>query len=111
MVLTLEQRVALAPRRLAHPIARLGLEQVDVGLRYGLGPDNQVRPEGAPDVAFTGGVANNLGIRKILEEKLGVPLLIPEIPQSTGALGAAYLARAAYKNSESEEGEIASGNR
>lgn len=64
-----------------------------------------------PDVAFTGGVANNLGIRKILEEKLGVPLLIPAIPQSTGALGAAHLARAAYKNSESEEREIASGNR
>jgi (R)-2-hydroxyacyl-CoA dehydratese activating ATPase len=46
-----------------------------------------------PDVAFTGGVANNLGVRRILEEKVGYPLLIPEIPQSTGALGAALLAR------------------
>jgi predicted CoA-substrate-specific enzyme activase len=49
-----------------------------------------------PDVAFTGGVANNLGVRQILQEKVGYPLLIPEIPQSTGALGAAYLARSYY---------------
>jgi len=45
------------------------------------------------DVAFTGGVANNKGVARILEEKLGVDLFIPEIPQSTGALGACYLAR------------------
>jgi (R)-2-hydroxyacyl-CoA dehydratese activating ATPase len=44
------------------------------------------------DVAFTGGVANNLGVRQLLEEKLGTPLLIPETPQRTGALGAALMA-------------------
>jgi predicted CoA-substrate-specific enzyme activase len=49
-----------------------------------------------PDIAFTGGVANNLGIRQILEEKVGMKLLIPEVPQSTGALGAAQLARSLY---------------
>lgn len=49
------------------------------------------------EVAFTGGVANNLGVKQILEEKLGVELIIPEIPQSTGALGAAYLALFAYR--------------
>ena len=45
------------------------------------------------EVAFTGGVANNRGVAQILGEKLGVDLFIPEIPQSTGALGACYLAR------------------
>jgi (R)-2-hydroxyacyl-CoA dehydratese activating ATPase len=47
----------------------------------------------SPDVAFTGGVANNAGVVLILEEILGMRILIPDIPQSTGALGAAYLAR------------------
>jgi len=45
------------------------------------------------DVAFTGGVANNKGVAQILAEKLGVDLFIPKIPQSTGALGACYLAK------------------
>jgi len=54
-----------------------------------------------PEVAFTGGVAKNLGIRRVLEERLGVNLLVPEIPQSTGALGAALLAQSAYHNNES----------
>lgn len=45
------------------------------------------------DICFTGGVANNLGIIQVLEDKLGEKLLIPEIPQSTGALGAAFLAK------------------
>lgn len=45
-----------------------------------------------PDVVFTGGVANNLGVRQVLEEKLGTTLIIPDMPQSTGALGAALLA-------------------
>jgi predicted CoA-substrate-specific enzyme activase len=43
------------------------------------------------DVAFTGGVANNAGVRMILEEKLKTTLIIPEVPQRTGALGAALL--------------------
>lgn len=45
------------------------------------------------EVAFTGGVANNRGVAQILQEKLGTDLFIPEIPQSTGALGACCLAR------------------
>ncbi len=52
---------------------------------------------GEPDIAFTGGVANNLGIRQILEEKLGVRLCVPDVPQSTGALGAAQLALSLYR--------------
>ncbi len=57
-----------------------------------------------PDVAFTGGVANNLGVKQILEEKAGIKLLIPQIPQSTGALGAAYLARKLYNDSKGKSG-------
>lgn len=44
-------------------------------------------------VCMTGGVAKNLGVVKALEEKLGVKINIPDEPQITGALGAAYLAR------------------
>lgn len=42
---------------------------------------------------MTGGVAKNLGVVKALEEKLGVKINIPDEPQITGALGAAYLAQ------------------
>jgi predicted CoA-substrate-specific enzyme activase len=44
-------------------------------------------------VCMTGGVAKNLGVVKALEEKLGVQINIPDEPQITGALGAAYLAQ------------------
>ena len=44
-------------------------------------------------VCMTGGVAKNLGVVNALEEKLGVKINIPDEPQITGALGAAYLAR------------------
>lgn len=43
-------------------------------------------------VCMTGGVAKNLGVVRALEEKLNVKINIPEEPQITGALGAAYLA-------------------
>jgi predicted CoA-substrate-specific enzyme activase len=42
-------------------------------------------------VAFTGGVAKNMGVRRALQEELGCQLLIPEGCQFTGALGAALL--------------------
>ncbi len=44
-------------------------------------------------VCLTGGVAKNIGVKKAIEEKLGVALLIPDEPQITGALGAAILAQ------------------
>jgi (R)-2-hydroxyacyl-CoA dehydratese activating ATPase len=43
-------------------------------------------------VMFTGGVAKNTGIKKILEKKLNIQLIIPFEPQVIGALGAAVLA-------------------
>jgi activator of 2-hydroxyglutaryl-CoA dehydratase len=45
------------------------------------------------DVAFTGGVAKNIGIKGFLETAIGSQLLVPEEPQIIGALGAALLAR------------------
>ncbi|MGE5531699.1 MAG: acyl-CoA dehydratase activase [Bacteroidota bacterium] len=45
-----------------------------------------------PEVAFTGGVALNEGVRAALVEVLGVPVTVPPDPQLTGALGAALLA-------------------
>lgn len=46
----------------------------------------------APAV-MTGGVAKNPAARKALEERFGIPLLVPEEPQLAGALGAALIAR------------------
>ena len=46
-----------------------------------------------PPVVFTGGVAKNSGMVKAMEVVLGIPVLIPEEPLITGALGAAILAR------------------
>jgi predicted CoA-substrate-specific enzyme activase len=44
-------------------------------------------------VCMTGGVAKNMGVVKALEENLGIKIIIPDEPQITGALGAAYLAQ------------------
>jgi activator of 2-hydroxyglutaryl-CoA dehydratase len=46
-----------------------------------------------PEVVFSGGVALNPCMVKLLGEKLGLPLRIPEYPQFVGALGAALAAR------------------
>lgn len=43
-------------------------------------------------VALTGGVALNLGVKKMLEDQLNVVIEVPEHPQLTGALGAALIA-------------------
>lgn len=42
-----------------------------------------------PPVLFAGGVAHNPCIRALLEESLGMPLMVPEQPDLVGALGAA----------------------
>jgi len=47
------------------------------------------------DFVITGGIAQNPGIVKRLEERAGLTALIPPTPQFTGALGAAWLAREA----------------
>ena len=45
------------------------------------------------ELVFTGGVAKNVGIKKALEDEIGLEILIPEEPQIMGALGAALLAK------------------
>lgn len=44
------------------------------------------------DVAMVGGVAKNTGVVKAMEKELGTKIIVPEIPQLTGALGAAIYA-------------------
>jgi len=44
-------------------------------------------------ITFTGGVARNEGVRKRLEQQIGVPVLVPEDCQMAGAIGAALLAQ------------------
>jgi predicted CoA-substrate-specific enzyme activase len=46
-----------------------------------------------PPLAMTGGVAKNPAVVKLMEERLGLPVLLPPEPQITGALGAALIAR------------------
>jgi activator of 2-hydroxyglutaryl-CoA dehydratase len=43
-------------------------------------------------VVFTGGVAQNAGVRRTLEEELKSKVFVPGECQFTGALGAALLA-------------------
>ena len=47
-------------------------------------------------IAVTGGVALNPAFRQYLSDQLGSELWLPEHPQLTGALGAAYLALESY---------------
>lgn len=44
------------------------------------------------DVVMTGGVAKNIGVVRAIEEKLGLKLMIPDEPQTVGAIGAARIA-------------------
>lgn len=46
-----------------------------------------------PDVAFTGGVAKNIGVVKAVRDTLGCDVLVPEDPLISGALGAAILGK------------------
>lgn len=45
-----------------------------------------------PDIVLTGGVAKNIAIKRILEEKIGFEIKIPPEPQIVGAVGAALFA-------------------
>jgi predicted CoA-substrate-specific enzyme activase len=67
-------------------------------IRRAAGMINRVSSEGA--IVFTGGVAKNPCMLKLLREKLGRSVLVPEAPQFVGALGAALLAMATDAMSE-----------
>jgi len=55
---------------------------------------NMVRNLGIEkDVVVTGGGAKNIGLIKAIEDKVGFPVLVPQEPLLTGALGAALLGR------------------
>ena len=46
------------------------------------------------EVMLTGGVSKNRGVKKFLEDDIGLEIVIPDEPQIVGALGAALLAEA-----------------
>jgi (R)-2-hydroxyacyl-CoA dehydratese activating ATPase len=52
-------------------------------------------------VVFTGGVAKNIGVKKALEETLGINIIVPGEPQIVGALGAAI-----FSNDELERSNL-----
>lgn len=45
------------------------------------------------NLIFTGGVAKNKAIREIIQNELGVNLIVPNEPQANGAIGCAYYAK------------------
>jgi len=45
------------------------------------------------EVVLTGGVARNAGVARMLEEKLGHTIIVPQLAQLAGAIGAALIAR------------------
>jgi (R)-2-hydroxyacyl-CoA dehydratese activating ATPase len=52
-------------------------------------------------VVFSGGVAKNIGVKRALEQTLGVEIIVPEEPQIVGALGAAiFSSEELERNSE-----------
>jgi len=53
-----------------------------------------------PEVVFTGGVAKNAGMVKVLSEEVGFPLIIPPEPLLTGALGAALIGKDIVKRAK-----------
>lgn len=59
-------------------------------IRRAAGMINRVAADG--EIVFTGGVAKNPCIQRLLSEKLGRPVFVPDDPQLIGALGAALLA-------------------
>jgi (R)-2-hydroxyacyl-CoA dehydratese activating ATPase len=59
-----------------------------------------------PDVAITGGGAKNIGLVKALEGKFGCPVLVPQEPLLTGALGAALIGQEMYENAVKSGGEL-----
>lgn len=49
------------------------------------------------DLVLTGGVAQNVGFVRALEQELGFGVIIPKDPQFTAAVGAAYIALETFK--------------
>jgi predicted CoA-substrate-specific enzyme activase len=50
------------------------------------------RVGGEPPILFAGGAARNSCLRRMVEERTGCEVFVPESPQTVGALGAALLA-------------------
>ncbi|MBU3145328.1 acyl-CoA dehydratase activase [Clostridium sp. CF012] len=57
-------------------------------------------------VVMVGGVARNSGVVRAMEQALGLEIIVPDLAQLTGALGAALYAFDELKNNELESNEI-----
>jgi predicted CoA-substrate-specific enzyme activase len=74
----------------------VGLPEIVAGIHAAIAGRvvNLVRTLGLEkDVAVTGGGAKNIGLIRAVENQVGFPVLVPEEPLLTGALGAALLGR------------------
>ncbi len=72
-------------------------------------------PQWVEPVVFTGGVARVLGMREALEAAIGRAVLVPSSPQTTAALGAAFLAadlgHGSFEPLTNQPADIAGNNR
>ncbi len=50
-------------------------------------------------IVFTGGVANNMAIARIIEEKSGMDVIVPDDPQANGAIGCAIYSKKIHQRS------------
>lgn len=50
------------------------------------------RVDPRPPLVMSGGVARNIGLVRAIEKELGLPVIVPDLAQYAGALGAAILA-------------------
>ncbi len=79
----------LSAKRSREDIA-LGLSRAISKRVVSMGRSAQIKY--ADPVCFSGGVALNVGVVRSMEKELGKPVIIPENPQVTAALGAALIA-------------------
>ena len=83
-----------------HIAAGVSTEDIIAGVHYSVAArvsglfKSRIRDKfNEAEVIMTGGVAQNIGVVKALEEKLGRKIVVPPDPQIVGALGAALIAK------------------
>jgi predicted CoA-substrate-specific enzyme activase len=79
-----------------HLAAGTPREEIIAGIHESIAARLANMVEGIPvrdTVVLTGGVAQNSGVARMLEEKLGRRVFVPEAAQAAGAFGAALIAR------------------
>ncbi|MFC1904279.1 acyl-CoA dehydratase activase [Chloroflexota bacterium] len=107
--------IFIAQETLLHRSSGASLEDIAAGIHQAIATKVCAMAERVGlergKVVLTGGGAKNMGLVKAMENKLGFPLLVPEEPLLTGALGAALLAKRHYEEAMQEGKPLATKER